>query len=86
MQVVEFCPGIYLEGWLAYLTELRISDDHPMWTKATPEVELLDSPEPYLPFILIGFNEEKYLNQPIEEDGEEDATGKSVKLSSATVG
>ncbi|GFY95433.1 hypothetical protein Acr_10g0008180 [Actinidia rufa] len=52
---------------LACLTELRISIDHSAWTKIAPEVELLDSPEPYSPLFCTGFNEEEYMNQPTKK-------------------
>ncbi|GFS42087.1 hypothetical protein Acr_00g0078040 [Actinidia rufa] len=64
--VAELCPEIYLEGWLAYLTDLGIPVDNPTWTKTTPEVELLDFPKPLSPLILPSFNEDEYMNQPTE--------------------
>ncbi|GFS35098.1 hypothetical protein Acr_00g0037820 [Actinidia rufa] len=38
-QVSKLCPRIFMEGWLAYLTELRIPEDNPTWAKAAPEAE-----------------------------------------------
>ncbi|GFZ14832.1 hypothetical protein Acr_24g0010220 [Actinidia rufa] len=45
-------------GWLACLAELGIPEDNPTWAKAAPAAELPESPEPYSPLILPGFNEE----------------------------
>ena len=39
--------------------------------KVAPIDELPESPKPYSPLILPDFNEEEYMNQPAEEDGEE---------------
>ncbi|GFZ05815.1 hypothetical protein Acr_17g0013870 [Actinidia rufa] len=35
---------------------------------AVPEVESVDPPHPYSPFVLPGFNEEEYLKEPVDED------------------
>ncbi|GFS44263.1 hypothetical protein Acr_00g0089450 [Actinidia rufa] len=54
------------------------------WTVAAPEVELLDLPEAYLPLILLGFNEEKYMTHQAKEGDENtievDGTGTSNEL------
>ena len=50
-QVAELCPGIFMEGWLACLTELGIPKDNPAWAKATLATKLPESPEPYSPMI-----------------------------------
>ncbi|GFZ21128.1 hypothetical protein Acr_29g0002900 [Actinidia rufa] len=54
---------IFMEGWLAYLTELRIPEDNPTWAKAALKPSFPESPKPYSPLILLGFNEEEYMNQ-----------------------
>ena len=51
-----------------------------MWAKSSPNVELLDSLETYLPLILLSFNEEEYMNQPVEEGGDEDTMDKGNEL------
>ena len=48
-KVVELHHGIYMEGWLAFLTKLGVPADNPVWVKVALEVELLDSPEPTRP-------------------------------------
>ncbi|GFS41435.1 hypothetical protein Acr_00g0074300 [Actinidia rufa] len=71
-QVAELCLSIYLEGWLACLTKLSIPVDHLTWTKAAPEFELMNSLESYSPLILLGFNEEEYMNHPAKKGGDKD--------------
>ena len=48
-QVAELHPGIYLDRWLVYLTELGILADNLSWTKAALDVELQDSLKKLLP-------------------------------------
>ena len=67
-QVTELHPSIFHKGWLACLKELGTPSDHPAWTVVAPSVELLDPPVVYSPLVLLGFNEEEYMNQPAEED------------------
>ncbi|GFS36783.1 hypothetical protein Acr_00g0048010 [Actinidia rufa] len=67
-RVAKLHPGIYQEGWIACLTELSVPAEHSTWTKAPSEVKLSDFPDPYSPLIMPNFNEEKYMNQPVEED------------------
>ncbi|GFY91194.1 hypothetical protein Acr_07g0013900 [Actinidia rufa] len=57
------------EGWLACLKELSTPSDHPTWIATAPPVELLDPPVVYSLLILSGFNEEEYMNQPVDEKG-----------------
>ena len=64
--MAELHPKIYLDGWLAYLTELGIPTNNLTETKATPKVELSDSSESYSSLILFGFSEEKYMNQLVK--------------------
>ncbi|GFZ14427.1 hypothetical protein Acr_24g0006170 [Actinidia rufa] len=73
-QVTKLCPGIFMDGWLACITKLGIPKDNPTWAKITPEAELLKSLKHHSPMILPSFNEEEYMNQPTEEDGEEAPT------------
>ncbi|GFY81325.1 hypothetical protein Acr_01g0011340 [Actinidia rufa] len=42
----------------------------PTWAAAASEVELPDLPKAYSPLILSGFNEEKYMNHPVEGGNE----------------
>ena len=67
-QLAKLHLGMYQEGWLACLTELDIPADHLAWSKAAPEMELSNSPKPYLPLVLPGFNEEEYMNQLAKEE------------------
>ncbi|GFY85408.1 hypothetical protein Acr_04g0001460 [Actinidia rufa] len=46
------------------------SPDHPTWNAAALEVVLPNVLEVYSPFILLGFNEEEYLNQTTEKGNE----------------
>ncbi|GFS36489.1 hypothetical protein Acr_00g0046260 [Actinidia rufa] len=55
-------------GWLAYSEELGIPEDNLTLTKAAPVPEFLESLPPYLPMILPGFDEEKYLNRPDKDE------------------
>ncbi|GFZ19774.1 hypothetical protein Acr_28g0004790 [Actinidia rufa] len=57
MRIAKLHPGIFMEGWLAYLSELGIPEDNPAWAKAALEAELHKSLEPYSPQILPNFNE-----------------------------
>ena len=59
-------PFIYREGWIACLKELGIPTEHPTWSKATPEGEQLDTPQPYYPLVLLDFDEEECLKDPID--------------------
>ena len=61
-----------MEEWFACLAQLGILEDNSSWAKYAPIAELVESPEPYSPLILLVFNEKEYMNQPTEEDGEED--------------
>ena len=57
------CLKVFMEGWLACLTELGIPKDNPAWAKVAPALEI---PEPlvfYSPMILSGFDEEEYMNR-----------------------
>ncbi|GFS39666.1 hypothetical protein Acr_00g0064260 [Actinidia rufa] len=85
-QLAKLRPDIYQEGLMACLKELDIPVDHPAWTKATPEVELLNSLESYSLLFLLGFIEEEYMNQPAKKDGKEDATEKGVELVEVALG
>ena len=69
-QVVNLCPIIFQEGWLTCLNELCTATKHQAWTIPAPEAKLLDLPEAYSPLILLGFNEEQYINQSTEEEKE----------------
>ncbi|GFZ16783.1 hypothetical protein Acr_26g0000530 [Actinidia rufa] len=53
---------------VCHLKELGTLTDYPTWTSAAPSVELSDIPTVYSPFILLGFNEEEYMNQLAEEE------------------
>ena len=66
-QVAKLCSDIFQEGLLACLKELSIPTDHPAWATAAPELALSDFLKDYLPIILLGFNEEEYMNQPVEK-------------------
>ena len=67
-QLAELCPNIFQEGWLACLKEVVIPSNHHAWSWAPPEVELMDPPKPYYPFVLPDFNEEKLLQEMPDED------------------
>ncbi|GFZ09238.1 hypothetical protein Acr_20g0010460 [Actinidia rufa] len=49
------------DSYERYVAEL------PTWTTAAPEVVRPDAPYDYSSLILPGFNEEEYMNQPVEE-------------------
>lgn len=51
---------IFIEGWLACLTNLGVPED--AWSMVAPTAELPESPKPYLPMILPDFNEEEFMN------------------------
>ncbi|GFS33558.1 hypothetical protein Acr_00g0029260 [Actinidia rufa] len=68
--VIEVRSEAFLEGWLTCPSELGVSKDNPVWSKATPTFEFPESPMHYLPMVLFGFDKEKYANRP-EEDKEE---------------
>ncbi|GFS29533.1 hypothetical protein Acr_00g0007130 [Actinidia rufa] len=59
-QLAELRLGVFQEGWLACLKELKIPLDHPAWSSFAPPIQLPASPERYSPIILPGFNEEEY--------------------------
>ncbi|GFS37204.1 hypothetical protein Acr_00g0050620 [Actinidia rufa] len=65
-QLAELCPGIFQEGWLTCLKELKVPLDHPAWSSPTPPVQPLAFPERYSPIILLDFNEEEYATLPID--------------------
>ena len=67
-QLAELRPGVFQEGWLACLKELKISPDHPAWTSPAPPVQLPASPGRYSPIMLPDFNEEEYATLPANED------------------
>ena len=54
-----------MEGWLACLVELSMGQG--------PAPEFPESPVPYLPMILSGFDEEEYVTRPEEDEGAIDA-------------
>ncbi|GFS29669.1 hypothetical protein Acr_00g0007740 [Actinidia rufa] len=56
-----------LGGWLACLKELSIPSDHPAWSSAPLEVELVYLPLAYSPLVLLDFNEEKLLEEMTDE-------------------
>ena len=56
-KVTELRPEIFMEGWLACLTELSIPEDNPTWAKVAPTPELPEPPAPYLLMILPSFDE-----------------------------
>ncbi|GFS37393.1 hypothetical protein Acr_00g0051720 [Actinidia rufa] len=58
-----------LEGWLACLSELGVPEDNPVWSKAAPAPEFLESSTPYSPMVLLDFDKEEYANQPEENEG-----------------
>ncbi|GFY89066.1 hypothetical protein Acr_06g0010060 [Actinidia rufa] len=62
----ELCPGIFQNGWMAYLKE-GIPPDHPAWSAAAPEVKPMDPSQPYSSLVLPGFNEEEYMKEPSDE-------------------
>ncbi|GFY92773.1 S-adenosyl-L-methionine-dependent methyltransferases superfamily protein [Actinidia rufa] len=66
-QLAELRPGIFQEGWLACLKELKIPPDHPAWSSPAPPVQLLAFPERYSPINLPDFNEEEYATLPADE-------------------
>ncbi|GFS40363.1 hypothetical protein Acr_00g0068120 [Actinidia rufa] len=66
-QLAEIRPGVFQEGWLAYLKELQIPLDHPTWSSPAPPVQLPASPERYSPINLPDFNEEEYATLPADE-------------------
>ncbi|GFS37313.1 hypothetical protein Acr_00g0051320 [Actinidia rufa] len=67
--VAELRPSIFQEGWLACLKELGTPSDHLAWNAVNPLIEPLDLPIVYSPLILSGFNEEEYMNQPVDDEG-----------------
>ncbi|GFZ02351.1 hypothetical protein Acr_15g0009590 [Actinidia rufa] len=66
-QLAELRPGVFQEGWLAYLKELQILLDHAAWSSPAPPVQLPTSPERYSPINLPDFNEEEYATLPAAE-------------------
>lgn len=66
-QLAELRPGVFQEGWLACLKELKIPLDHPAWSSPAPPVQLPASPERYSPIVLPDFNEEEYATLPADE-------------------
>ncbi|GFZ14403.1 hypothetical protein Acr_24g0005930 [Actinidia rufa] len=66
-QLAELCPGVFQEGWLACLKELKTLLDHPAWASPAPPIQLPASPERYSPIILLDFNEEEYATLPADE-------------------
>ncbi|GFZ10953.1 hypothetical protein Acr_22g0003510 [Actinidia rufa] len=70
------------------LVEAGIPAEHPTWSKAVLEVEQLDSPQPYSPFVLLDFYEEKYLNgltnDGLENPTEVADTGSNLELVATT--
>ena len=65
-QVAKLCPSILQEGWLACLKEFGTPSNH---QSLDCLVEPLDQPTIYSPLILLGFNEEEYMNHPTDEEG-----------------
>ncbi|GFY88775.1 hypothetical protein Acr_06g0007150 [Actinidia rufa] len=65
-QLAELRPGIFQEGWLACLKELKIPLDHPAWSSPTPPIQLPASPTS--PINLPDFNEEEYSTLPPDEE------------------
>ena len=59
-----------MEGWLACLTELGISEDNLAWAKVALVPE---PPVPYSPMILSSFDKEEYMNWPEEDEDVADA-------------
>ncbi|GFS42840.1 hypothetical protein Acr_00g0082000 [Actinidia rufa] len=72
-EVTELRPRIFMEGWLACLTELGIPEDNLPWAKTAPATEFPEPPEPYSPMILPDINEEEYMNQLAEDKDVADA-------------
>ena len=60
--MAELCPNNFQDSWLVSLKEFDTPTEHLAWTIVAPEVVLHDVPEAYSPFILLGFNEEEYMN------------------------
>ena len=56
------------EGWLDCLKELGTPAKHLAWSAVVPEVEIPDPLEPYLPILVLDFNEEEYANQAAEDE------------------
>ena len=67
-QVTELCPGVFMEGWFACLTEFGIPEDNPAWDKAAHAPELPEPLTPYSPMILPDFDEEEYMTWPEEDE------------------
>lgn len=67
-QLAELRPGVFQEGWLACLKELKVPLDHPAWSSPAPPVQLPPSPERYSPIVLPDFNEEEYATLPADEE------------------
>ena len=66
-------------GWLYCLKKLSILAKRPTWSTYVPEVEIPDPPKPYLPILLLDFNEE-YANQLAKDKAK---GGSEVKNSKA---
>ncbi|GFY89145.1 hypothetical protein Acr_06g0010850 [Actinidia rufa] len=60
------CDMTYEQVFNWGISRAGISTDHSAWAKAAPKIELSDSPEPYSPLVLPGFNKEEYMDQPTE--------------------
>ncbi|GFZ07042.1 hypothetical protein Acr_18g0012120 [Actinidia rufa] len=68
-QVTEVRSEAFLEGFLAFLSELDIFENNPMWSKAAPTPEFTESSTPYSPMVLPSFDKEEYANRTEEDEG-----------------
>ncbi|GFS38480.1 hypothetical protein Acr_00g0057740 [Actinidia rufa] len=66
-QLAELRPGVFQEGWLTCLKELKTPPDHSAWSSPAPPVQLPASLERYSPINLPDFNEEEYATLPADE-------------------
>ncbi|GFY97771.1 hypothetical protein Acr_12g0003120 [Actinidia rufa] len=66
-QLAKLRPGIFQEGWLACLKELKTPPDHPAWASPALPIQLPTSLERYSQIILPDFNKEEYATLPADE-------------------
>ncbi|GFY87439.1 hypothetical protein Acr_05g0010780 [Actinidia rufa] len=66
-RLLRSTPKSFLEGWLSCLKELGVLEDNMAWARAALAPDFPESPAPYSPLTLPGFDEEEFLNR-LDED------------------
>ncbi|GFY92591.1 hypothetical protein Acr_08g0009870 [Actinidia rufa] len=67
-ELAELRPGVFQEGWLACLKELKIPLDHPAWSSPAPPIQFSASPERYSPIILLELQRRSVRTLPTDEE------------------